>query len=326
MVYQKRLHVDRGFYFVRDEFRGDLDVLVADPGREHSVDRLEQIRADRFHYCELLEYIRIRWLARIHAHCFLPDGALLLIQVRYAPLGWIMHSLRSSFSHYLTDQRQVRRPYPSRYQSLLIDEREFFWDVVRYVLEQPVTRHLCNEPLRCEYSSIGALLGEPGPAFLAESALLSATRRGRPESQRDVLKFLREGPQPGFTALIRRGSRSDARILGRSDFVRQIRARASAPQRHPSPEHMVEWVAGRMGLASSEIRHRSHHAAAVTARAMLAWLASCAGFAPVSQVAHWLPASERSSLERGLRSQAAAHPELFSEAILEEFHGLAHAE
>lgn len=317
MAHQERLQLPNRFYFIRELFQPNIEMLVPARNIPHSADDLSLVETRRAHYEAQLAYSAYRWHVRIHAHCWLADSALLLVQTRYAPLEWFMRSLRGPFSHYLVTAMGIRKPYVGRYQVLLADEQEFFLDIARYILCAPHATGLCKNPSDYDHSSAAACLRSPVPPFLAKSDLLTATH-GLSAPNR-LAAFIAGKPKPGFRWLIEHGSRIDRRVLGRADFVRQVQREAARPRIDAPAIICIEWVARRLAINSADILSKPRSYRAVEARALVGWLASCSGAAHISTVARWFN-TDRSSLERAIDHRLHAIPQIFSDNILSEFY------
>jgi hypothetical protein len=278
---------------------------------------LLSIDARRAQYEAQIAYAATRWRVRVHAHCWLADSALLFVQIGYAPLEQFMHSLRSPFSHFLKAVG-ISKPYAGRYRASLVDEQEFFFDVVRYMLCRPLISGLSDAPLEYVYSSALVCLGAPIPPFLTRTELPTLMRAHGVDTRLRLMRFLDERPRAGFSVLVQRGSLTDRRVLGRRDFVREVQAEGRQPRIKASPKPCIEWVAQRLGIDSTEILSRPRNAQAVQARALVGWLATCAGAAHISTVARWF-GLDRSSLERTIDERLRNAPWLFADQVLEEF-------
>lgn len=115
-----RLHIAGGRYFVVDEFQAQ-EVLVAKPDLSHSEAELRQIALNRSRYESQVAYAAKRWCVVVCTHCWLPDRALLELQIARAPLEDFMHSLRQPFSHYLHRGAALSgTTYANRYRAWLL--------------------------------------------------------------------------------------------------------------------------------------------------------------------------------------------------------------
>jgi len=313
----KRVHLPHGTYLVVERFARGTEVLVAAAAREHTEAALAQIALNRARYEEQLGYAAWRWRSRVHAYCWLPDSALLMIQIGYAPLDRMMHDLRSPFSRYLRDHA-VAAAYASRYRAILIDPEEFFLALPRYIFQRPVVDGLCEDALDYPYSSVAAVLGATPPPFLEGSEVANELVDLGFNSRPAMARYMAARPPPGFNSLAVRGSRMDARIAGRAYFLKKVWNAEQRPAPAVPPGHAIDWVALRLGIKASDILGRSKLPEILKARALIAWLVSCSGCERVSAVANWLP-SGRSALERAVQQWSRRDPGLFSDAMLAEF-------
>jgi REP-associated tyrosine transposase len=319
MARQGRLHVPHATYFVVNRFQAGIDALAASPDRRHAADDLRRIDASRHRFETLLNYLRRRWCARIHAYCWLPQSALLLVRIGAPPLESIMHTLRGLYSQFLREKGRCPGPaYAGRYAAVVIDPEDFLLDVARHIYWSPVHAGLCRAPLGYEYSSARTCLGEPDPAALCDATIRDALRLRGQHSRIGFTKFLTEAPTPGFLHLLARGSRLDRRVVGSSAFVRETLR--GAMRRAPSipREAILSWAASRLGMDPSDIRNRSRRTRSVEGRAFVAWLATCADAATLGEVARWFDC-DPSTLHRAVDRYSAAHPALFNERTVCDF-------
>lgn len=316
-----RLHVPHATYFVINRFRDGLEALVASPARPHSREELHKISFNRGRFEALLGYLCRRWCARVHAYCWLPDSALLLIRIGYSPLESIMHTLRGLYSQFLRERGWCSGSvYAGRYTALMIDPDDYLLDFARHIFWGPVHGGLCRHPLGYEHSSARACIGEPDPASLCDATLSDAlTQRGQ-RSRLGFSRFLTAAPTPGFLRLLAHGSRLDRRVAGSSMFVREARRSAARQPPTPPPAAIISWAASRLSLDSAEIVDVPRRAHSVEGRALVAWLATCAGTARLAQVARWF-GCDPSTLHRAVDHYSTARPELFNEQVLVEFMG-----
>ncbi len=314
-----RLHVPHATYFVVNRFRAGLEVLAADPRRRHSPEESNRIGVNRRRFELLLSYLCRRWCARVHAYCWLPDSASLLVRIGRPPLENVMHTLRGLYSQFLHRNAECSGTvYAGRYAALMIDPDDYLLDFARHIFWSPVHAGLCRAPLGYEHSSVRACMGEAGPAALCDSTLLNALEIRGQHSRPGFLRFLTAAPTPGFLRLLAHGSRADRRIAGSTLFVREAHRNAARRPPAPAPATIISWAASRLSLEAAEIIDRPRRAHSVEGRALVAWLATCAGTATLAQVSRWL-GCDASTLHRAVDRYSAARPELFNEQVLIEF-------
>jgi hypothetical protein len=310
----ERLHVPRGRYFVVDEFRAS-EVLVAAPDRPHTDIELRKLAAHRAQYEAQLTYAVTRWCARVHSHCWLPGCALLEIQIGWASLDRLMHSLRGPFSRYI--RNATRSPHPvhaGRYRAWLLDPACAL-DLRRDMSWRPVRAGLCKHPADYPHTTIHlALNGQTSP-FLARSQLLAWYQQRLHLPRTQLFAFLSAEPSPGFAALAS-GSPHDRRIIGHPDFVRKTHRQELRPPLIPLPQTVIEWARLMIEHEHGMRAQDSLDPPPALTAALTAWLVSCAGPTSVSAVARWFPGIDRSQLERAIAHHMQVHSSLFSDRIL----------
>lgn len=313
-----RVHMPGGRYLVIDRFHLP-EVLVAAAGQAHEQAELRRLAAHRARYEAQLAHAVNRWCARVHTHCWLPDAALLELQIGWAPLERVMHSLRGSFSrefHRLTGSSE--RVYTQRYQAWLIEPAHIL-DLRRFLCQRPVRAGLCRHPGEYAQTSLRCALEGSVPPFLAGSELLAWFERRQSHPREQLVEYFAAAPSAEFTALLD-GSPHDRRVIGSAEFLRTVyRAQQRVPS-VPLPGPTVEWVTA---LLKDAARPTQADVSAAPApdlvQALTAWLVSCAGAGSVSAVARWLAAGSRSGLERMIDQHMRLRPQLFHEVVLRQF-------
>lgn len=308
----ERLHIAGGRYFVIDEFQRD-EVLVAKPDPPHSEAALRQIALNRSRYESQVAYAAKRWCVIVCTHCWLPDRALLELQIARAPLEDFMHSLRQPFSHYLHRGAALSgTAYASRYRAWLVDPR-YIADLRRDILWRPVRAGLCTHPLDYPYATLNCAC-----AVCSRSPFSDwATQQGLTDRQR-LAQYLLTPPRAEFSRVLR-GSPHDRRIIGAPDFVRRAR-RSNAGHRLSAPRvPVIQWVSDLLKIPLRPEEHDAQDYLSDCARALIAWLVSCSGSGTVSMVARWFTHFDRAHLQRTVDKQLRLRPDLFSKATLDQF-------
>jgi hypothetical protein len=320
MARQKRLHVPHATYYVVDRFTPGLEILVAHPGRNHAPNESERIAANRRQFEDLLSATAQRWGAHVDAYCWLPDAALLILQVSLASLECVMHSLHGAYSHYLHTTAGIDgRSYPGRYRALLVDPDVYLLDFCRHLTMAAVRLCLSKSPLAYPHSSVNAWVGGARPKFLAHSRVPEALARRGMATRPGIERFLAEHHEPGFLALLRHGSPEDRRIAGDAEFVREVRRLSELVQRRTDGvDSALRWVVDMLKIDPNVVtsRKRSHEKALT--RALAAWLITSSGAASLSETARDV-ACGKATLHEGIDRYSLLRPDLFNETTLTRY-------
>ncbi len=319
MSRQKRLHVAHATYYVVDRFAPGLEILVARPNRPHTLKELDQIALNRRHFEEQLTGAATRWGAHIDAHCWLPDAALLVLQVSLASLECILHSLHGTYSHYLRSTAGLReRPFPGRYHALLLDPDHYLLDFARHVVTAPVRDGITPSALNYPHSSLRMWAEEMRPRFLAHSRIPAALTRRHVVARSRLEQLLLEPPRPDFPSLLLHGSSLDNRIAGSERFVRSIQRKAHEGRPTAYIEAAMRWAANLRGVELSVLTDPKRSRTKALVRALAGWLITCSGAASLSETARALPC-RKSTLHEAIEHHAPLHPELFNETTLSRY-------
>ncbi|MDE2449397.1 MAG: hypothetical protein KGO22_10530, partial [Gammaproteobacteria bacterium] len=290
----ERLHVPRGRYFVVDEFRAS-EVLAPAADRTHTEAQLRDLATHRAQYEAQLAYAITRWCARVHTHCWLPGCALFEVQVGWAPLEHIMHSLRGPFSRYMRKATaSACSVYAGRYRAWLLDPACTL-DLRRDLCWRPVRAGLCKDPTEYRNTTIHCAFNGPTPPFLARSDVLAWLQQRQHHPRAQLMSFLSAAPSPGFAALAS-GSPHDRRVIGDLSFVRKIHCDERRPPALLDPRHVIEWARLLIEREDTTLMKGSPGPPPTLLSALAAWLVSCVGTASVSALATQLPTVDRSQL------------------------------
>ncbi len=178
---------------------------------------------------------------------------------------------------------------------------------------------LCQVPLAYEYSNARACVGHPSPPFLCVQTLRHILETRGISSRTSFMRFLASEPTTGFLRLVHDGSRYDGRIAGSPLFVREMQHRSRVGLPPVNLDDVTAWVSCRLGIATDRIMAQSRCHFAVEARALVAWLATCAGSTSLTEVAKHLSCSP-STLHRAICHYLRIRAELFSYETFQEFH------
>jgi len=107
---------------------------------------------------------------RVHcvAYCLMPNHVHLVLRPSVQPLSRMMQQLNSSFCQWFNRRHgQVGHVLQGRFKALIVESDQYCLRVVRYVVRNPVSAKLVEQPGDWKWSSYRATAGlGPRPAFL----------------------------------------------------------------------------------------------------------------------------------------------------------------
>jgi putative transposase len=225
--------------------------------------------------------------------------------------------------------------FQNRFKNTLVEQEPYLLELVRYIHLNPVRSRL---PVTIDtldgypWTGHAVLLGKR--SFLAQDTDFVLQRFGSElaEARRLYRQFVREGVQNGkppdleggglrrssggweFVPRVGRGRERwafDERILGSSDFVRQVLAEQNQPGKHPAPDpggvlsELCLRVPVHFKVGCAELRSESLRRPALDARAVACHLAVCHYGLSLTTVARHLGSSPF-RVARGLHRAAIA--------------------
>ena len=174
--------------------------------------------ADHDHALFLLERTKVRFELVCHAWCWLPNHAHFLVTSQLGNLSRAMHWFGTCRAQSF-NRRHERSGhlFQGRFGSRLVEDDQYFLELVRYVPLNPVRAGLCRAPGDWRWSSYAATAGLiPVPRFLdtAEStgmlggtdAYVEWVARGVDSAILDDNGFRQSPPRPLLATLLGGGS------------------------------------------------------------------------------------------------------------------------
>jgi len=151
--------------------------------------------ADYEHFLELLEATSGRFGVRSHAYCLMPNHYHLLLQPETHPLSRMMHQLNAAYCHWFNRRHdRVGHVLQGRFKALLVDRDEYFLQVVRYIVLNPVEAGLVDSPGEWRWSSYRATAGlADAPSFLTLDDVWRAFDADEGTARRRFVAFVDAG-------------------------------------------------------------------------------------------------------------------------------------
>lgn len=121
---------------------------------------------------------RCRWTCL--AYCLMTNHFHLVLSLSAPNLSAGMHRLNGLYARRFNERHgYVGHLFGARYVSIAITSEAHFLDAIRYVVLNPVTAGLCDDPADWEWSSFRATAGlERCPRFLAAARVRAQFGRG----------------------------------------------------------------------------------------------------------------------------------------------------
>ncbi len=284
------------------------------PGALHHImargmDRQKIFRSDtdRKDFVLRLGTIITQSRARCFAWALLPNHFHLLLQTGDVPLASVMRRLMTGYAVKFNHRHHRHgHLFQNRYKSYLCDKDAYFLELVRYIHLNPlragVVKDLPTLALYA-YAGHGAILGQQARPWQSIGDVLALFGNQMTASRRRYLQFVQQGVSQGHRedltggglvrsaggwtrvrSLRRKGVtiRSDERILGDSDFVTSVlaRAREALDRKYALASEGIDFdavlkcVARRMALSPMQIKMPSKIRRRVKARSLLCFWAA----------------------------------------------------
>jgi putative transposase len=212
---------------------------------------------------EMLE----RFLARLHAYCWMTNHVHMLLQVANEPLSRLMHQVAGRYA-WITQRRleTTGHLFEKRYHAIVIDADEYLLTLLRYIHLNPVRAGMVGHPRDYRWSSHHAYAGGATPSWLTTDFALSCLHTHR-NGAIDAYQRLIDNDLAHPLASPLLDCRDDSDVLGSDDFMRRI---GREPPPRPIAQTLTQLVAeactlfavAEAALLSADSRRQLTHARA----------------------------------------------------------------
>lgn len=233
---------------LRLEFAGALYHVTSRGNRQESIYEAD---VDREHFLGVLSAVcdRYNWIC--HAYCLMTNHYHLLIETPDSNLSKGMRQLNGVYTQTFNRQHsRVGHVFQGRYKAILVDKNDYFLELARYIVLNPVRASMVRAAKDWPWSSYRATAGqvEP-PAWLQVDGVLAAFGKRRAKAIEAYRAFVSEGkgqPSPW-------NSLKNQMYLGDDKFVERMLnhldkdhelTEIPSTQRRAMPNTLAEFEAG----------------------------------------------------------------------------------
>lgn len=250
MARKPRIHCPGALYHVMLQGNGGGNVFVDD--------------RDRRFFDDLIAEGVGRFGHRIHAYCWMRNGAYLAIQVADIPLSKIIQNLAFRYTRAF-NQRHARSGhlFQGRHKAILVDADAYLLELVRYIHLTPVRVGIVENPRSYPWSGHLAYVSGLQVGWLSTEWVLSRLAQekalARSQYEQYVLAGIKEGYRHDFHSGCEGG-----RLLGDDRFVeRTLTTQSERQSRKVELNQVVQIVCKEFRLEpAAVIRHGKNHRAA----------------------------------------------------------------
>jgi len=176
-----RIHIPHAFYHVMSRGNAKQTIFVGE--------------ADYERFLELLDATSSRFGVLCRSYCLMPNHFHLLLQPDTCPVSRMMQQLNSAYSQSFNRRHErVGHVLQGRFKALLVDRDEYFLQLLRYIVLNPVEAGLVDDPGAWPWSSYRATGGlSKAPSFLALDDVWRMFATSECEAQRRFVAFVDAG-------------------------------------------------------------------------------------------------------------------------------------
>jgi REP element-mobilizing transposase RayT len=290
----------------RLDFPGALHHVIV-----RGIERRKIFRSDRDRklFLDRLASLVVQSRAALYAWALMPNHAHALLRTGNFPLSRLVQSWLAPYvGTFNRIHRRAGHLFQNRFKSILVEEEPYLLELVRYIHLNPVRSRLpvtIDSLDRYPWTGHATLLGKRHFAAQDTDFVLQHFERTVGKARRAYRLFVREGAQRAKIPDLEGGGlrrstagsqmmpklssgrerwASDERILGGSDFVHEIIAKANdelpldgKSNKDPAAlvSNLCSKVGSRLGVVPEEIATGSQRRPVLDARAVVSRLAVC---------------------------------------------------
>lgn len=181
---------------------------------------------DRYKFLYTLEYCTKTFNYICHAFCIMDNHYHLLIETPDANLSAGIHRLNSVYAQYFNKQYDhVGHVFQGRFKAVLVQRDNYFLELCRYIVLNPVKAGIANHPAEYQWSSYCNTIGTAGKnsPFITTSWILAQFDDDISQAQKKYMNFVMDGMNADSPMKdIKTGT-----ILGDTNFMESLSNRIS---------------------------------------------------------------------------------------------------
>lgn len=267
-----RIHVPGAFYHVtlRGNHRQNIFFCPADRTR------LDELTA------EVLE----RYIARLHAYCWMTNHLHMLIQVGDEPLGRLILQIAGRYAR--TVQRNLHTTghlFEKRYHAVLVDADEYLLELLRYTHLNPVRARIVDHPGDYPWCGHHAYAGTVIQPWVTTDFALSMFHVERASAIAAYLRFVDDDVGHSSLSPLLDCKGGDARVLGSDEFASKLLGAAWRPASRQTLTELVTEACDRFSVSEESLLSRNSQRRLTRVRAWIAHQAVIRRIASLSKVA-----------------------------------------
>ncbi len=233
---------------------------------------------DRTAYLARLERYRQRDGCMVYAYVLMANHVHLLVETGATPLSRTMQTLQFTYTQYYNRRYgKTGHLFQGRYKAILCDREAYLLELVRYIHLNPARLQRPVDPWRYRWSSHRAYLGEPTPAQVNTTVVLSQFSRQWGRARHAYRRFMKEGRGLGHEA--KYYDTVDQRFLGDARFIQEVDRQTGAKREVAVKGPRVAFsallaaVAQLYGVSPAVVERAGRQRAGSEPRAVLVYLA-----------------------------------------------------
>jgi len=227
---------------------------------------------DRYRMCLLIQQSAERFNQNVEAFCFMSNHIHLAIRVSETTLSKFMHYLAFRYARYINRKyNRIVHLFQGRFHSILVDDGEYFKELIRYIHLNPVRASIVTSPENYPWSSHRVYLGLDEIVWLSADRLLNKFHSVRSDAISNFNKYVLKGigiqTEYDFKSGLVNG------MIGDEKFLNQVLPKANEkPKKIIDLAILINKICDQNNLTTEEIRNPGKSSRLSHARALASLL------------------------------------------------------
>lgn len=116
---------------------------------------------DYIKYLNIVNCVREKSDFKIYAYCLMGNHVHILLEEGEEPLEVIFKRINVSYAQYYNLKNQRHGPlFQDRFWSEAVSDDEYFYDVIRYICQNPVKAGICDNPFEYKWIGCSGFVGD----------------------------------------------------------------------------------------------------------------------------------------------------------------------
>ncbi|MGK0182671.1 MAG: putative transposase [Halioglobus sp.] len=260
MARRNRIHLPRSTYHV---------MLRGNNGK-----KITHQKNDFSRMCLLIQEGIERYGHSVLGFCFMSNHVHLVIRIAEVPLSKIMQNLAFRYTRYINVKyKHIGHLFQGRFKSILVDDTQYLYELIRYVHLNPVRAKLVQKPEDYYWSGHHTYLGKEPFQWVSTSRVLKKFGTTTNGARKGYCDFIYRGIDVEPTIDFETGNQKGVDILGNDVFTENLILEKVLRKQSPwTQDGLIHLMCESYAISIEELRQNNKNRKASRIRSILSLL------------------------------------------------------